>query len=492
MKNFKPVFIGSAISVSILLIIYAVLVFPLPGTDSFVFMPPALSFAKNQGMTNHLYYVSDFTDPTHNNRFNYYVPFFPMTLGWLSRIKPDIRTIFLICSLFSVTGIALFTSTIKSYLSDRLTTRIKLGLILTFSFLTIYLLPTVGRPENFSGLFVFLIFLLYRNRSRFRAAIYYPAIITLFSVLFSTQIIGLFFSFLFYALFEVLNSKKVLLKCVELVAVFAAVVCGFCLILAFSPHGLSETVNAIGWHIALALNRSDNTIRTLIYYWTYAPLSFGFVFIFTSCLMFFFADIRTRWVGVSKLTFIISLIPLSILSVGLYKYVLSAAPTIYNATQFILPMMTYLWLTILSQKENIGTKLGFAAILVTVSAGSLLFIRTFLLFADTMVSGKDFASARALAESYTRNNKKVITSNGIWPIFSDIKTPYVIITDKFDKGDTIIMQEAYFSLPPEFTDKCDVIYDWRRHKPATIFGIKLTNHPNGYGFVVLKARESNK
>ena len=109
-----------------------------------------------------------------------------------------------------------------------------------------------------------------------------------------------------------------------------------------------------------------------------------------------------------------------------------------------------------------------------------------------MISGKDFASARALAESYTRNNKKVITSNGIWPIFSDIKKPYVIITDKFDKGDTIIMQEAYFSLPPEFSDKCDVIYDWRRHKPATVFGIKLTNNPNGYGFVVLKARESNK
>lgn len=492
MRNFKPVFVGSAISISILLIIYAVLVFPLPGTDSFVFMPPALSFAKNQGMTNHLYYVADFTDPTHNNRFNYYVPFFPMALGWLSRIKPDIRTIFLICSLFSVTGIVLFTATIKGYLTDKLTPQLKLGLVLTFTFLSIYLLPTVGRPENFSGIFIFLIFLLYRHRSKIQPALYYPVIITLFSVLFSTQIIGLFFSFLFYALFEVLNSRNVILKCLELVAVFAAVVGGFCLILALSPHGLSETVNAIGWHIALALNRSDNTIRTLVYYWTYAPLSFGFVFIFTCSLILFFAEIRSRWTTISKLTIIVSLIPLALLVVGLYKYVLSAAPTIYNATQFIFPLMTYLWLQILSHTQNKGSKLTFSVVLVTVFAGSLLFLRTFILFADTMISGKDFASARALAESYTRNNKKVITSNGIWPIFSNIKKPYVIITDQFDKGDTIIMQEAYFSLPRVFSDKCDVIYDWRRHKPTSVLGIRLSNNPNGYGFVILKARESNK
>lgn len=492
MSNFKPVFVGSAISISIMLIIYAVLVFPLPGTDSFVFMPPALSFADNQGMTNHLYYVADYTDPTHNNKFNYYVPFFPMALGWLSRIKPDIRTIFLICALFSVTGIALFTATIKSHLTDKLTPQIKLGLILTFCFLSIYLSPTVGRPENFSAIFIFVIFLLYQSRSQIYPVIYYPVIITLFSVLFSTQIIGLFFSFLFYALFEVLNSRNVLLKCVELVAVFAAVVGGFCMILAFSPHGLSETVNAIGWHIALALNRSDSTFRMLVYYWTYAPLSFGFVFIFTCCLVFFLIDIRSKWASAPKFTIIVSLIPLGILLIGLYKYALSAAPTIYNVTQFIFPIMTYLWLQILSHKQNKVSKLAFSVVLVTVFAGSLLFLRTFILFADTMISGKDFASARAMAESYTRNNKKVITSNGIWPIFPDIKKPYVIITDKFDKGDTIIMQEAYFSLPPVFSDKCDVIYDWRRHKPTSVFGIRLSNNPNGYGFVILKARESNK
>ncbi|MBL7692934.1 MAG: hypothetical protein JNM41_15175 [Flavipsychrobacter sp.] len=492
MRNFKPVFVGSAISISILLIIYAVLVFPLPGTDSFVFMPPALSFAKNQGLTNHLYYVAEFTDPTHSNRFNYYVPFFPMALGWLSRIKPDIRTIFLICSLFSVAGITLFTATIKRHLTDKITPQIKLGLILTFTFLSIYLLPTVGRPENFSGIFIFLIFLLYRHRSQIKPALYYPVIITLFSVLFSTQVIGLFFSFLIYALFEVLNSRNVLLKCVELVAVFAAVVGGFCLILALSPHGLSETVNAIGWHIALALNRSDSTFRMLVYYWTYAPLSFGFVFIFICCLVFFLADIRSKWASAPKFTIFVSLVPLCILLIGLYKYALNAAPTVYNVTQFIFPMMTYLWLQILSPVKSRFTKLTFPVVLVTVVAGLFMFLRTFVLFADTMISGKDFATARALAESYTRNNKKVITSNGIWPIFSDIKKPYVIITDQFDKGDTIIMQEAYFSLPLQFSEKCDVIYDWRRHKPTNIFGIKLSNNPNGYGFVILKARESNK
>src|ERR1700679_2174392 len=100
MNTFKITFYSLSIIVCAVLIIYGLNVFPVPGTDSIVFIPPALLFSKGYGLANPLYYVTQFTDPTHTNRFNYYVPFYSLLLGILSKIKPSIKTIFLFCSLF--------------------------------------------------------------------------------------------------------------------------------------------------------------------------------------------------------------------------------------------------------------------------------------------------------------------------------------------------------------------------------------------------------
>ncbi len=488
MNSFRPAIYISAILISILLITYAIYVFPIPGTDSMVFMPPALSFANNEGMTNHIYYVASFTDTSHSNRFNYYVPFFPMALGWLSRIKPDIRTIFFICSLFSITGLMLYARTIASYIKEPLSKTAKTTLVLTFTFLAMYLLPTVGRPENFSGLFVFLIFLLYHKKEDIHPALYYTSIIVLFSVLFATQIIGLFFCFLFYALFEILASKQIIKTAAILTILFAAIAGGFCTILTLSPHGLTETINAIGWHIALALNRADHSLKGLLYYWVYAPLSFGFVAIFGLATVFFVSEVREKIRNASVIKIVFAAIVLLLLCFGFFKYVLNAAPTVYNATQFILPLMTYIGYNLLSREYISSTKIATTTLLITCFAGTLLCLRTFILFTDMVSTGRDFASARAIVNSYTRNNKKVITSNGIWPIFENIKKPFVTITDQFEHGDTIVLQQAYFSYPEYITNKCTVLYDWRSKEPVSFMGIKLANHPYGYGFVIFKTK----
>jgi len=452
-----------------------------------VFMPPALSFAKNQGLTNPLYYVASFTDLTHTNRFNYYVPFYPMALGWLSRMKPDIRTIFFICSLFSVTGLLLYARALASFLSGELSNWAKAAVVLSFSYLATYLLPTVGRPENFSGLFVFLVYLLYQRRKALNPVLYYAAIIVLISVLFSTQIIGFFFCFLFYALYEVLNAENIYKTIGSLVLLLGSVVGGFCTILMLSPHGLSETVNAIGWHIALALNRADHNISTLVYYWVYAPLSFGFVVIFLLATLFFAIDLRAKLTGAGAMKIISAVLALLLIAFGLVKYVLNAAPTVYNATQFILPLMAYIFYNILNRDRLLPARMETTALLITCLAGSLIFFRGFILFRDMMRTGKDFASARAFVSSYTKNNKKILTSNGIWPIFEDINNPKVGITDQFEHGDTIVLQQAYFPFPKSITDKCTMLYDWRGPEPVKLFGIKIANHPYGYGFVIFKA-----
>jgi hypothetical protein len=50
------------------------------------------------------------------------------------------------------------------------------------------------------------------------------------------------------------------------------------------------------------------------------------------------------------------------------------------------------------------------------------------------------------------------------------------------------LQQAYFSYPEYITNKCTVLYDWRSKEPVSFMGIKLANHPYGYGFVIFKAK----
>ncbi len=488
MNSFKPAIYTSSILISIILIIYAIYVFPIPGTDSMVFLPGALRYAQGKGLTNPLYYVTNFTDLSHTHKFNYYVPFYPLFLGWLSRFRPDIRTITMICGLFSVTGILLYGRTIASFVHDRMGMGVKVAIVLSFTYLATYLLPTVGRPENFSCLFVFVIYILYHKRDRINAGVFFLLLSVLFSVLFATQIIGFFFCFLFYVLYDLLHSTAIFKTIVKNVLLFGMIVAGFCAILAISPNGLSETINAIGWHIALALNRADSNVKTLVYYWLLAPLSFGFAAIFMLALAFFAIEIKHKLKGAPALKVVLVILLLLLILFGLFKYVLIAAPTVYNAAQFILPLTAYIVYNICTYPAPTLRKGAVGILLVTCLGGSLVFLRGFILFADSVASGKDFASARAVVEKYTKNNAKVITSNGIWCLFNDIDRPNVTITDQFQSGDTIVLQQAYFSFPKFVTDRCTVLYDWRSPEPVTLFGVKIANHPYGYGFVIFKAK----
>jgi hypothetical protein len=488
MNSFKPAIYLSSIVVSIILIIYGIYVFPIPGTDSMVFLPGALRYAQGKGLTNPLYYVTNFTDPTHSSKFNYYVPFYPMFLGWLSRVRPDIRTITFICGIFSVTGLLLYGRVIGSFFPENSPKWLKATVLLSFTFLATYLLPTVGRPENFTCLFVFLIFILFRKRKNINGVLLFVLLAMLFSLVFATQIIGFFFSFLFFALCDLLHATNIFKNILKNFLLFVSIVGGFCGILALSPNGVSETIQAIGWHIALALSRADNPIRTLIYYWVYAPLSFGFVAIFALAATFFALDVNEKLKGQPIIKIILAVILLLLITFGLFNYVLIAAPTVYNATQFILPLMTYIIYNISITRAPILRKAAVGLLLLTCIGGSFIFLRGLILFGDSLYTGKDFASARAVVEKYTKNNQKVVTSNGIWCLFNDLDNPKTTITDQFESGDTIVMQQAYYSFPRFITDRCTVLFDWRAPEPVTFMGIKIANHPYGYGLVIFKAK----
>ena len=120
MNRFKAIFLLLSIIICVILLLYGFYIFPIPGNDSIVFIPPALLYSKGFGLANPVYFVTTLTDLTHTNRFNYYVPFFPFLLGILSKIKPGIKTIFIFCSIFSAGSLLLYTRVISSFLPHKL------------------------------------------------------------------------------------------------------------------------------------------------------------------------------------------------------------------------------------------------------------------------------------------------------------------------------------------------------------------------------------
>lgn len=486
MNKYKAILYISSITFSVILILYAINVFPIPGTDSIVFIPSALLYSKGFGLANPLYYVTKFTDLTHTNRFNYYPPFYPYVLGLLSKIKPGMKTIFVICSLVSMANLLLFARVMSSSLPDRLSGFLKAMVFLSIPYIATYLLPTVGRPECFTSLFVFIVYILYSKRNEYNAGLYNILICTLFSWILTTQMVSFYFCFLFFISYELLNSttiyKTILSNTLRLIMI--VLLC--CLILAITPNGLVNTITGIKLHIAYVLDRSDRSIPLFIHYWLLAPLNFGFIIVFLLCAGFYVREVFARCKNMPVMQVVLVAGVQGFIVLGIVKFILYASPTVYNATGFILPLSVYLILNITRQVNSTSKKVASAFTIATYLAGTVVFLRSLVLFTDYLADGKVYATAKTQVKAILQNNKNVYVTQGLWPLFENMEDVKIYNKSDLKTGDIVIVQQAYHPFPPELVNKCTVMYDWSTVEQRKFLGITLTNRPQGYSFVVCK------
>ena len=489
MNRFKVLCYSLTAAVCVILIFYALNVDPTPGTDSRVFIPTALLYAHGAGLINPLYDVSVVgvaTDIHSAIKFNYYVPFFPMLLGSLSRIHPGVKTIFFICSLFSIAGLFLYCRTMATLLPDRLSTAMKVLVLFSIVYISTYLIPTVGRPETVTTLLVFMIFLLYNKRAGLNAILHNVLICTIFAVMFATQLICFYFCFLFFVTFELLNTSNVF-RCIWVnTARFAVIALVFYCILSASPHGFADTIETIRLHAASAMTRSDRSAKLFIHYWLLAPLNFGFLVLF---LLSAFCYLRTLFTHFKRggvvVIVLVSALQLMVLY-GIARFILYASPTVYNATQFILPLSVYLFLNILSLPNGILKTASNALTIATYVAGTVVFLRVFVLFIDYKKDRKDFAAARPIINGFVRNSKNVYITVNLWPLIDNVDDVKFFDGFHFKTGDTLVIQQMYLPFANEFLNKCTIIYDWRTAEKRKFLGIPLTNTPQGYSFTVCR------
>ena len=486
MNKFKILFYSLSIITAGVLILYGLNVFPVPGTDSIVFIPPALLFSKGYGLTNPLYYVTRFTDLTHTNRFNYYVPFYSLLLGFLGKINPGIKTIFLFCALFSTANLLLYMRVITSFLKEKIRPWPQILLLLSVTYIATYLLPTVGRPENLTSLLVFLVYILYRKRENYRPLVYNLFVIILFSLILATQLICFYFCFLFFVTYELLNTKNVP-RTIGVNAVrFLVVLAGFCIVLSLSPNGLVNTINGISIHVSYVFGRSDRSLSLFIHYWLLAPLNLGFVFIFILSTIYYIKELYTRLKSVPLLNSVLIVLTQAMVLLGFIQFILYGAPTVYNATEFILPITTYLVLNILFAAKTGTNRCLFITTLITYVAGSLLFLRSIILFIDYKNDGKDYDHAKTLVSSLTKNYPGMFVTNSLWSLYDNPNDARIFNDLDFKKGDVIIIQQVNHRFPQALVNKCTTIYDWRTAETNEFLGMKLANRPQGYGFMVCK------
>ncbi len=484
MNQFKSGIFITAILTGILLLTFAVYVFPIPGTDSMVFMPTAVLYSKGLGLANPLYFVTKITDLTHTNRFNYYVPFFPFFLGLLGKIKPDVRTLFTICALFSCTNLLLYANVISSRLPKNINRYMKALVLLSITYMATYLLPTVGRPENFTCLFVFLVYIIHLNRKTLDKKVHFLAAALLFAFMLATQIICFYFCFLIYVLYDIIDSKNVWLTIGKNFVLFLVIGVVFCIVLALSPNGLVNTIEGIGLHIKFVMTRNDNSLSSLIYFWIMAPLNVGFIAVFLLASYFFGGEMMGKLATVDKQKKIFCTLIIAAIAIGLFKFVLYASPTVYNATEFILPLTAYTVLKIASITRQEKRRVLNAVALTTYCIGTLMLCRVTLLFTDTMISGKDYASAKKEVQQFIPKNKKVIATNGLWSLFDDdINNLTLLNLNSYKPGDTLILQETYLPFPLP-VDTFTVVHDWRKNEPVNFLGITIAERPYGFGFIV--------
>jgi hypothetical protein len=486
---FQLSFIIASVLAAFVLLIFAANVFPIPGTDSIVFLPPAILYAKGHGFINPLYHISVYTDEANHNNFNYYVPLYSYLLGVACKIKPGVKTIFICCSLIGVTNITLYGSNIFRTIAGRRLTKIqKCFVLLSVGYVAIYLLPTTGRPEILTSLLCFLMYVAYRNRGSLPTMVYHLAITLLLACELSTQISCFYFSVIVLATYDLLNEKstsRVILTNIGR-GVLAMLLCA--LILYLSPNGLTNTLKGLSIHIGYVFTRSDRTPALFWHYWVAAPQYPAFAGLFLMAAVLY---IRELWRKLSAddngKKIVIAILQVGLVA-GFFKFVLYAAPTVYNATQFIMPLMVYVVSELLQIKQHglrrCITYLGIA----TTAAGCIALLRWVALYPDYKMQQRDFDSASVALKDIKQQYGNVYITNSLWSLSDDLANTQIYYGQQLQHGDVIVVQQVNHSLPEEVICNWQLISDHEAKGKSKLLGVTLANRPQCFGFSVYRVK----
>lgn len=474
-----------AVGILVILALYAITIFPIPGTDAAVYIPTALLYSKGHGMINPVYYFANVLDPSGANKFNYYVPLHPLLLGWVSKIRPGVKTIFLICWAINVVSLLLYTRKISQWHNEQKPVVSALA-FLSLTYIAMYILPTAGRPECITMLLIMLLGLAYSRRSSLSPIVYQLAVAVLGGLMLSTQILSCFFCMLALVTYELLETPNAGRTVAINIGRLAGVVIVFLGVTALSPNGLTDTLAGIAHHAGLAMARPDRSIPLFIHYWVLSPINFAFLGVFCVAAYYYVREVRERLKQKQTVIIVFVVLLQVLIAGGIVKFILYASPTVYNATQYIMPISAYIFYNL--ARNTKPQRLAVAATAMVYLAGTFIFVRSLVLFADYLGDGKTYDDAQPIVNEVLNKYPVVYMTHGLWALADDQRKVHIYKPGTLQSGDIVIEQQAGHEPDPELAAKGEIIMDWRTKSERRILGIPLTKRPQGYSFVVFRIR----
>ncbi len=473
---------------AVVMVVFAYQVYPLPGTDSVVFLITATRYAKGLGLTNPYYYLTSSVDPTQTGSFDYYPPLFPLIVGAIGKIAPYVRTIFLICSIFSIGNLWFLTRGLNKILASKRNFYHLLVAVLSIFYCAVYFLPTIGRPEVLASLLVMIEISIYQNKKKLRPLVFNLLTTFVFSAILCTQLICFYFAFTAFLIYECKATPNVwaYIRDNALRAVSVVVLAG--LILYFSPHGLLTTLEATKVHIGIATGRTDRSIGLFLYYWVANTNAVGFLFVFLAALFFYCQHLVGEfWTFDPARRWLLGILHLAIV-VGIIKFVLYASPTVYNLTVFIIPITLYLIDKITNTEQATLGKFFVYVMAITFLAGVGILARWVFLLNNAIQTGRDFETCRTKLKPVTGGLQGVYISNMMWPLIEDTKKLLPVYYTTVPKESTMLIQEANGTIPNTLIEGNEIILDYRTEHPAKFAGMRLTNHAQNYAFIAVRKK----
>jgi hypothetical protein len=153
-----------------------------------------------------------------------------------------------------------------------------------------------------------------------------------------------------------------------------------------------------------------------------------------------------------------------------------------------MPLAAYLMYNIINLHPARTRNSATALLMAAYVGGTLIFLRSLVLFVDYKQDGKDYAAASAIVNKIANNNRNVYTTLSLWPLFDNLDSVRFFNENIMHKDDIIIVQQAYHAMPEVMKGKYTVMYDFTTTEKRKFMGITLTNRPQGYSFLVCKIK----
>ena len=465
-------------------VVFGAHVYPLPGADSFAFVPPAVMQKRGDGLLNPLSRLSGVVDPSGADRYLEYPPLFPLLVSALMPTASADGAFLVISSFSAVTALllaALLLRWTKSTTVGAPWARI-VALTCSLAGCATWLVGAQsGRPEALAALLSLLLLHVVLGGPSLLGWLGAGAIVGLTGATQPTAgaILGL--------LLVVVASLWLPTWRAAVVSAASAVtaVVVFLVIIALGPFSMRDTLRGIAAHARLVGGRDPS--GSLAYYWLTRPSATFVGMAFVVFLALGLARLRCEPGCVRSWPVLVAG------STGLAGFGWWAAirvPELAYNLQFLTPaVFAGTFLAIRRQSKGRASGRVLFAVGAVHAICAVGYLRYVLLLGVHLSSGVELQVARrSFNEILAGRTGPVAVTPSLWVLTEDYRRLVVCGSDRDarDCGASIlVVQQSYSgSMVPPHIPGFELVRDRFVRTPCAVGGVKLASSVPGYGFAV--------